>query len=101
MGYWNRSIIFKGDFMTTHWNYRLCKQTISKHITYSFREVYYDDNKIVSYSFLEHNPLIYTLEEYECEDEARSNLKYNLQKIIECMEKPVVDLDEVDKTFKK
>jgi len=70
------------------WNYRVCKETYSKGTQdeedyYSIREVYYDNDKIVSVTENAVGVSGYTIDE----------IKFSLEKMQLALNKDVVDID--------
>jgi hypothetical protein len=82
------------------WNYRVCKHKIkykdiiSKKMvetdTFDIREVYYIDEKIFAYS----------KEPQAIQSDTLKGIKFLLPLYNKAMEKPVLDLDEINKKFK-
>ena len=82
--------------MKTHWNYRLCKEKIEGYDVYSIREVYYEDENICSYSLIDHNHLNFTADKDDSETYVVENYNFVLKKILESINKPIVDLDDLE-----
>jgi len=81
------------------WNYRLCKHKIEinnkEYIVYDIRDVYYNkDESIYAYG-QEKTPLESILDYDETEEDAIRTFKYDLIKMLECISKPVLDLDTI------
>jgi len=79
------------------WNYRLCKHKVKirdkEYTIYDIRDVYYnEDGSIYAYSE-EKTPLESTLDYDETEKDAIKTFKFDLTKMLECISKPVLDLD--------
>lgn len=87
--------------MTTHWNFRLCKNVVDGKERFSFREVYYDKDEVKNFSTEEYNvlPLSLDYEEGEGEEDIKSVYRFTLTKLLECLDKPILDLDFIEKSW--
>jgi hypothetical protein len=85
-----------------YWNYRVCKFKNDKgYISYDFRDCFYNKNdEIIAYGEPPFGPS-YLAEEEEGDSEAKESLKFDLEKCLKSLEKPVVDLNILDEQFKK
>jgi hypothetical protein len=85
------------------WNYRICKHTENgevNRIIYDVREVFFNfDGTVNFYSsdpYLIHNILDKEYDENITEQEILTQLQFDCNKILLALEKPVLNLDEME-----
>jgi hypothetical protein len=91
------------------WNYRVCKKSLvstvqpkEKILEYSIREVHYDEHgDITSYTLSSCQLAQAEYESDSTEQKFIEQFKFDLKKMLECLEKEVIDLDELDRMFEK
>lgn len=68
----------------SHWNFRVCRETLNGYTYYSIHEVHYNDDGVI-YAYTEQPASIHGFEDIA---EMRSELKY----LEEALDRPVIDL---------
>jgi hypothetical protein len=69
----------------SHWNYRVVKSIVDDEPSYAIHEVYYTEGDVPK--TISHNPMFPF-------GDTIDDLKLDLQKMIECLEKPVLNIED-------
>ena len=71
----------------SYWNHRVMKRTYDDEVELGIYEVYYTDDEVTGFT---KHPVKLIAEDVE-------SLKWSLNQMLECLEKEVLDYDELDK----
>lgn len=71
----------------SYWNHRVMKRTYDDEVELGIYEVYYTDDEVTGFT---KHPVKLVAEDIE-------SLKWSLNQMLECLEKEVLDYDELDK----